>query len=110
MKKMRTSVAVASAISIGRQAVVLRHASAGVVVASSSSCLLVLPAQLAGALAQGSFSLLCSPFDTFLFFFFYDVTASSVIYTLSLHDALPISMSERFGDRYGRYVNHGPRR
>src|SRR5699024_11444185 len=30
----------------------------------------------------------------FFFFFFFIVTAPSVIYTLSLHDALPISMLE----------------
>src|SRR5258708_34359938 len=34
--------------------------------------------------------LLCSPF-LFFFFFFFNDTATTEIYTLSLHDALPIS-------------------
>src|SRR6478672_13757504 len=36
----------------------------------------------------------CVVFDYFLFFFFND-TATTEIYTLSLHDALPISTSRR---------------
>src|SRR5437879_13414816 len=37
---------------------------------------------------------MCLPFLISLFFFFND-TATTEIYTLSLHDALPISMSQR---------------
>src|SRR5256885_17246893 len=33
------------------------------------------------------------PFSLFLFFFFFNDTATTEIYTLSLHDALPISDS-----------------
>src|SRR5205807_10327806 len=32
---------------------------------------------------------------TFLFFFFFNATATTAIYTLSLHDALPISVDHR---------------
>src|SRR2546429_10014488 len=34
---------------------------------------------------------------SFLFFFFFNDTATTEIYTLSLHDALPISPSQPFG-------------
>src|SRR3712207_7649353 len=33
--------------------------------------------------------------------FFFNDTATTEIYTLSLHDALPICIPERFGDRLG---------
>src|SRR2546430_14994758 len=35
------------------------------------------------------------PTYTFFFFFFFNDTATTEIYTLSLHDALPISLDER---------------
>src|SRR5690349_22182333 len=38
----------------------------------------------------------------FMFFFFND-TATTEIYTLSLHDALPISLSREFGPDFLRY-------
>src|SRR2546430_6543862 len=44
-----------------------------------------------------------------LFFFFFNDTATTEIYTLSLHDALPISL-ERHGeprDDVGRRARHG---
>src|SRR5207253_11177803 len=34
---------------------------------------------------------ICSASDSFFFFFFFNATAPTEIYTLSLHDALPIS-------------------
>src|SRR5256885_4330261 len=37
------------------------------------------------------------------FFFFFNDTATTEIYTLSLHDALPISLHDQ-----GRRVGHGP--
>src|SRR5689334_24712573 len=37
-----------------------------------------------------------------LFFFFFNDTATTEIYTLSLHDALPISATSRSGERLGR--------
>src|SRR6266498_5738809 len=40
-------------------------------------------------------SLLCSFFSPFFFFFFFNDTATTEIYTLSLHDALPISAMRR---------------
>src|SRR2546430_10524270 len=40
-----------------------------------------------------------------LFFFFFNDTATTEIYTLSLHDALPICSSPAFGSRNG--VHHG---
>src|SRR5437867_12808019 len=39
------------------------------------------------------FHLLLSPLDLFFFFFFFNDPAPTEIYTLSLHDALPISES-----------------
>src|SRR5271169_6961780 len=36
-------------------------------------------------------------FLVFSFFFFFNDTATTEIYTLSLHDALPISSSDRWG-------------
>src|SRR2546430_7310085 len=41
-------------------------------------------------------------FSHFFFFFFND-TATTEIYTLSLHDALPISLSERHGARAAQF-------
>src|SRR5690554_7776415 len=35
-------------------------------------------------------------FSFFFFFFFFNDTATTEIYTLSLHDALPISLEQRF--------------
>src|SRR2546425_11684864 len=40
-------------------------------------------------------ALLCSNFSFFLLFFFFNDTATTEIYTLSLHDALPIYRPER---------------
>src|SRR2546426_8367020 len=37
--------------------------------------------------------------SVFFFFFFFNDTATTEIYTLSLHDALPISMAEEFPQR-----------
>src|SRR2546422_3944333 len=37
------------------------------------------------------FTFLCDPLCSFFFFFFFNDTATTEIYTLSLHDALPIS-------------------
>ena len=43
-------------------------------------------------LAAGSaLSVGCAQFGVVLFFFFFNDTATTEIYTLSLHDALPIS-------------------
>src|SRR5471030_28839 len=39
--------------------------------------------------------LLCSAWRSFAFFFFFNDTATTEIYTLSLHDALPICSSPR---------------
>src|SRR2546422_11137548 len=39
--------------------------------------------------------LLCTSTASFLFFFFFNDTATTEIYTLSLHDALPISAPRR---------------
>src|SRR5689334_25429574 len=38
------------------------------------------------------------PSDLFLFLFFFNDTATTEIYTLSLHDALPISSTDATGD------------
>src|SRR2546430_13089740 len=38
-------------------------------------------------------------------FFFFNDTATTEIYTLSLHDALPICLVERFGGFYGGKLN-----
>src|SRR2546429_6647178 len=37
------------------------------------------------------------PYDTIYFFFFFNDTATTEIYTLSLHDALPISVDDAGG-------------
>src|SRR2546427_2651825 len=37
----------------------------------------------------------CLPYIPFLLFFFFNDTATTEIYTLSLHDALPISCADR---------------
>src|SRR2546430_11363382 len=42
--------------------------------------------------------LLCPPLNSILSFFFFNDTATTEIYTLSLHDALPISSRARAGD------------
>src|SRR5256885_15670654 len=44
-------------------------------------------------LLVGFFFLLSLSFPIFFFFFFFNDTATTEIYTLSLHDALPISRS-----------------
>src|SRR5947209_19491283 len=46
--------------------------------------------------------LLLYPSFFFLFFFFFNDTAPTEIYTLSLHDALPISRSSRASHESGR--------
>src|SRR3989441_2932975 len=45
-----------------------------------------------------SFFFLLSLFSSFFFFFFFNDTATTEIYTLPLHDALPISPPRRVGD------------
>src|SRR5471032_3686523 len=50
---------------------------------------------------------MCATYSDFFFFFFND-TATTEIYTLSLHDALPISFTERTLSRRGR-VGRRPR-
>src|SRR5262249_61754002 len=76
-------------------------------------CLLVARGRLAGALFAFSYlhpSSLVSPSHTS--FFFFNDTATTEIYTLSLHDALPISWGQRLrtalaeGDRVW-WVSHG---
>src|SRR2546429_2866003 len=42
---------------------------------------------------------------SFFFFFFFNDTATTEIYTLSLHDALPISLGEKL--RYDARPKHG---
>src|SRR6266550_9247913 len=46
---------------------------------------------------------ICFLFCIFFFFFFFNDTATTEIYTLSLHDALPISPGfiQMFGARFG---------
>src|SRR5476651_2902383 len=48
--------------------------------------------------------LLCRACSFYFFFFFFNDTATTEIYTLSLHDALPISIAKRVpsGDQTGR--------
>src|SRR2546430_13463123 len=50
------------------------------------------------------FLLIISSFTSF--FFFFNDTATTEIYTLSLHDALPISVSRRVRRRLGPEVLH----
>src|SRR2546430_13396231 len=45
-----------------------------------------------------------------LFFFFFNDTATTEIYTLSLHDALPISGAGRARDALGHRIARSPRR
>src|SRR2546425_6897709 len=53
------------------------------------------------------------PLPSLFFFFFFNDTATTEIYTLSLHDALPISDPPRAGGRghhrhrYDRHHSHG---
>src|SRR5215467_16226763 len=47
---------------------------------------------------------------TFFFFFFFNDTATTEIYTLSLHDALPISVGRRHCGGQFRQGSAGPRR
>src|ERR1039458_2800086 len=49
-------------------------------------------------LRGGRLQYICLSFKSALFFFFFNDTATTEIYTLSLHDALPISYSLRAGD------------
>src|SRR2546426_12006134 len=49
-------------------------------------------------------------YGTPLFFFFFNDTATTEIYTLSLHDALPISRYGAGGRRGGQRGRHGARR
>src|SRR5215510_5024137 len=53
--------------------------------------------------------LLCSILASFCFFFFFNDTATTEIYTLSLHDALPISGGERQRVAVGRALLMRPR-
>src|SRR3989442_2781251 len=51
-----------------------------------------------------------SPSPSCFFIFFFNDTATTEIYTLSLHDALPIfALAERAGDRGLAHVPRGPR-
>src|SRR5256885_7131823 len=43
-----------------------------------------------------------SPFIAFFFFFFFNDTATTEIYTLSLHDALPICHRSRSAEKFSR--------
>src|SRR5947208_9384387 len=55
----------------------------------------------------------CSRFLVILFFFFFNDTATTEIYTLSLHDALPISFARRpwiASPPCNCHVDHGRRR
>src|SRR3982750_4990850 len=45
-----------------------------------------------------------------LFFFFFNDTATTEIYTLSLHDALPIYLPRRFDDRRQAHRDQSRRR
>src|SRR2546426_8400095 len=47
------------------------------------------------------------PLSLRLFFFFFNDTATTEIYTLSLHDALPVSGSRRRGDRRAHRLHRG---
>src|SRR2546425_13349092 len=47
--------------------------------------------------------ILLSSFALLFFFFFFNDTATTEIYTLSLHDALPISDSSRIGSPRGPF-------
>src|SRR2546422_3178287 len=49
-------------------------------------------------------------FTPFFFFFFFNDTATTEIYTLSLHDALPICFLHRSPTRAGNRHPHGARR
>src|SRR2546430_17419504 len=44
------------------------------------------------------------------FFFFFNDTATTEIYTLSLHDALPISVKTMQNENHGRFERRGRRR
>src|SRR6266511_3151377 len=48
-----------------------------------------------------------SPRCSAVFFFFFNATAPTEIYTLSLHDALPISAACRSAPHAGRRFEHG---
>src|SRR5947199_8089952 len=61
-----------------------------------------------------SFTLICFIFCNVLsscvcFLFFFNDTATTEIYTLSLHDALPISTGRRCGPRNGSSTGREPR-
>src|SRR2546426_11907232 len=70
-----------------------------------------MPVSLVTTLISCSSSILAHPL--LFFFFFFNDTATTEIYTLSLHDALPISESQRissvtlpfFTTRYGVSMN-----
>src|SRR2546430_14300726 len=49
------------------------------------------------SLISVSFFFMCYLLFSFFFFFFFNDTATTEIYTLSLHDALPISRKDGFG-------------
>src|SRR2546425_7135395 len=46
----------------------------------------------------------------FSFFFFFNDTATTEIYTLSLHDALPISFHRRYPSQWGYFSDEQSRR
>src|SRR2546422_5921143 len=50
---------------------------------------------------------ICYPDSSFFFFFFFNDTATTEIYTLSLHDALPIWRVVRQLVDHGRHELHG---
>src|SRR5689334_25255498 len=50
------------------------------------------------------FPVLTLPLFTSIYFFFFNDTATTEIYTLSLHDALPISRAARQGNRAGIFM------
>src|SRR3712207_7514323 len=52
--------------------------------------------------------ILCRPLLIVLFFFFFNDTATTEIYTLSLHDALPISRPGRGRGAPPRHARNGP--
>src|SRR2546430_16055321 len=48
---------------------------------------------------------ICSCFNVFFFFFFFNDTATTEIYTLSLHDALPIYLFHAARENEGRALD-----
>src|SRR2546422_11010576 len=54
--------------------------------------------------AAGSTSIIM---PSYIFFFFFNDTATTEIYTLSLHDALPISIIDQFLNTFATYIDSG---